>query len=95
MREFCSLGLQMAEMTDFGKSQITGRRRSILETGRNMHKKAFDPEKYHMALCPSCYGHGFIEYHEGRNVCSKCGGFGLIKIEDDSEEKGKVDREVY
>ena len=56
-----------------------------------MHRKTFDPEKYSMILCPVCYGHGFIEYHEGRNVCSKCGGFGFIKKEDNSEEKVKVD----
>jgi hypothetical protein len=48
-----------------------------------------------MAPCFGCYGRGFIEYPEGRGVCSKCGGFGLIKIEDNSEEKVKVDREVY
>ena len=60
-----------------------------------MYRKTFDPKKYHMALCFGCYGRGFIEYPEGRGVCSKCGGFGLIKIEDNSEEKVKVDREVY
>ena len=78
-----------------GGQEDRGRRRPILKTGRTMHRKTFDPEKYQMILCTRCYGHGFIEYPEGRSVCSKCGGFGLIKIEDDSEEKVRVDREVY
>jgi DnaJ-class molecular chaperone len=60
-----------------------------------MDKKTFNPEKYGMIICPGCYGHGFIEYDEGRNVCSKCGGFGFIKKVDDSKENAEVDREVY
>ena len=59
-----------------------------------MRRKTFDPEKYGMILCPVCYGHGYIEGHEGRDACSKCGGFGIIKKGDDSEEKATVDREA-
>jgi RecJ-like exonuclease len=66
-----------------------------LKTGRIVRRKTFDPEEYGMILCPGCYGHGYIENHEGRDVCSKCGGFGFIKKGDNSEKKAAVDREAF
>ena len=45
-----------------------------------MGKKSFNPEKYGMAICPCCQGHGFIQNPE-RKCCPKCGAFGLIKNE--------------
>jgi DnaJ-class molecular chaperone len=47
--------------------------------------KTFDPEKIGMALCPLCDGKGFT-VNPKRNLCPKCGGFGLIKKE--NEPKG-------
>ncbi len=60
-----------------------------------MDKKTLDPEEYGMIICPGRHGHGFIEYHEGRNVCSKCGGFGFIKKRMIPKRNAKVDREAY
>jgi ribosomal protein S27AE len=51
--------------------------------------KTFDLVKYGMIICPGCHAHGFIEDHEGRNICSKCGGLGFIKKEDDSKNNNK------
>jgi len=48
-----------------------------------------------MIICPGCNGHGFIENHQGRDVCSKCGAFGFIKKVDESKENTEVEREVY
>ena len=53
--------------------------------GRQLTRK-FDPEKYGMIICCVCQGHGFTENDGGRNVCLKCGGFGLIKKEEDHGE---------
>jgi hypothetical protein len=60
-----------------------------------MDKKTFNPGKYGMIICPGCNGHGFIENHQGRDVCSKCGAFGFIKKVDESKENTEVEREVY
>jgi DnaJ-class molecular chaperone len=45
-----------------------------------MDKKAFDPEKYGMAICSCCNGHGYIQNPE-RKCCPKCGGFGFVRRE--------------
>ncbi len=52
-------------------------------------KKTFDPGKYGMVICPECYGRGFIKDDVGRHVCQKCGGFGSIKKEKNSEQNNK------
>jgi DnaJ-class molecular chaperone len=44
--------------------------------------KGFNPEKYTMIFCPSCGGTGKLLNDEEVNVCSKCGGFGLVKKEE-------------
>jgi DnaJ-class molecular chaperone len=50
--------------------------------------KSFDPEKHGMVMCPECKGNGkFPKGPEGTRVCSKCGGFGLIKKEQDLAEQ--------
>jgi DnaJ-class molecular chaperone len=44
--------------------------------------KIFNPEKYGMEVCPLCKGKGKIGKKPGEfNVCTGCGGFGLIKKE--------------
>ena len=44
--------------------------------------KMFNPEKYGMEVCPLCKGKGKIDKKPGElNVCTGCGGFGLIKKE--------------
>jgi len=44
--------------------------------------KIFDPEKYGMAFCPDCKGKGKLPKNSGGfNVCSRCGGSGVIKKE--------------
>jgi hypothetical protein len=48
------------------------------ETGRH----EFNPEKYGMSFCPSCYGAGrHIDDEDGALVCTICGGFGWIRRE--------------
>ena len=45
--------------------------------------KSFDPEKHGMVMCPECKGHGKLPKGSGgAKVCSKCGGFGLIRKEE-------------
>ena len=42
----------------------------------------FNPEKYGMEVCPLCKGKGKIRKKPDEfNVCTGCGGFGLIKKE--------------
>jgi len=49
--------------------------------------KNFNPEKYGMAICPLCKGKGkLFKNPDGYNVCTRCGGFGLIKEEKDPLE---------
>jgi len=44
--------------------------------------KSFNPEKYGMAVCPLCEGKGkLLKNPHDFNVCTRCGGFGLIKKE--------------
>ena len=51
--------------------------------------KNFTPEKYGMVICPLCDGRGFLIQQSGqinvtaRRVCTKCGGFGAIKKEEE------------
>jgi DnaJ-class molecular chaperone len=44
--------------------------------------KMFNPAKYGMEVCPLCKGKGKIRKKPDEfNVCTGCGGFGLIKKE--------------
>jgi DnaJ-class molecular chaperone len=41
--------------------------------------KIFKPEKYGMVFCPDCKGKGKLPQNpDGFNVCSRCGGNGLV-----------------
>jgi DnaJ-class molecular chaperone len=45
-------------------------------------KRQFDPEKYGMVICPYCNGNGSLLIGpDGKNVCTNCGGFGLVRKE--------------
>lgn len=49
--------------------------------------KMFHPEKYGMAVCPLCKGKGKLRRKPDKfNVCTGCGGFGLIKKEKEPPE---------
>ncbi len=50
-----------------------------------MRDKIFNPTKYGMVICKYCDSHGYI-YYPKRQVCPKCGGFGLIKEEKEASE---------
>lgn len=44
----------------------------------------FNPENYGMIFCPLCKGPGRLFDGMGRKlVCEKCGGFGLVKKEEE------------
>ena len=51
--------------------------------------KNYAPEKYGMVICPLCSGRGFMIKRSDRvnvtlrRVCTKCGGFGAIKKEEE------------
>jgi len=45
-----------------------------------MNKKVFNPGKYGLVICPSCYGCGYI-YSPDHQVCTRCGASGLIRLE--------------
>ena len=49
-----------------------------------MNSKIFDPGKFGMIMCPSCYGCGYV-YNPDHRVCTSCGGFGLIKKEEEED----------
>jgi len=55
--------------------------------------KNFAPEKYGMVICPLCSGKGFLTGDSNqinvsvRGVCTKCGGFGAIKKEEETFQK--------
>ena len=55
--------------------------------------KNFAPEKYGMVICPLCSGKGFLARDcnqinvSVRGVCTKCGGFGAIKKEEETFQK--------
>ena len=51
--------------------------------GKLAKDKKFTPERYGMIFCPDCNGLGkFDNDNEEIKVCSVCGGFGLVKIEE-------------
>jgi len=54
----------------------------------------FSPKKYGMIFCPNCSGKGcYGSTHHEKEVCSMCGGFGLIKKENfGNEENQKIMR---
>jgi rRNA maturation endonuclease Nob1 len=55
---------------------------------RRIKKKSLDPSKYGMIFCPQCMGAGRIFYQDKSvSVCSRCGGFGLIKKEINVSER--------
>lgn len=41
--------------------------------------RIFDPERYKMIFCSGCNGSGRTLDATGTNICSVCGGFGLIR----------------
>jgi rRNA maturation endonuclease Nob1 len=46
-------------------------------------REGFKPEKYGMIYCPVCKGFGkSFNEAKGGDVCKICGGFGLIKKEE-------------
>ncbi|MGD0918100.1 MAG: hypothetical protein ABSB22_16745 [Thermodesulfobacteriota bacterium] len=46
--------------------------------------KIFDPGKYGMVICPLCKGKGkVLEDPDGFSICRRCGGFGLIKKDEE------------
>ncbi len=51
-------------------------------------RKMFSPEKYHMDFCHACHGLGKT-FGKGnlKEVCQVCGGFGLIKKQENRFEK--------
>ena len=50
-----------------------------------------DPSKIHIVQCPWCYGNGFkvviekgyMETHRVKKACSKCHGYGIVKVYED------------
>jgi DnaJ-class molecular chaperone len=52
--------------------------------------KIFDPEKYGMVFCPDCEGKGKLPNNpDGFLVCSRCGGSGAIRKEDEAPEEDR------
>jgi DnaJ-class molecular chaperone len=50
--------------------------------------KSFNPEKYGMVFCPDCKGKGRLPQDpNGSNVCSRCGGSGLVIKEKETSEE--------
>jgi DnaJ-class molecular chaperone len=55
---------------------------------KRIKNKRLDPGKYGMILCPGCKGKGkFLDQDEKVCVCSVCGGFGLIKKENNVSDQ--------
>jgi len=79
------MGLQ--KMSDRADSYIYKESKSVYAKSCGFSRK-FDPEKYGMIICPGCNGQGFIGDYASHIVCLKCGGFGLIKKEEDPGENG-------
>jgi len=51
-------------------------------------KKRLDPARYGMILCPECKGKGkFLDQDKKVFVCNLCGGFGLIKKENNVSDQ--------
>jgi DnaJ-class molecular chaperone len=52
--------------------------------------KILNPGKYGLAFCPLCSGKGKLPKNpHGFDVCTKCGGFGLVKKEEKVLEEDK------
>ncbi len=50
--------------------------------------KRLDPGRYGMILCPECKAKGkLLDQHEKVCVCTVCGGFGLIKKENNVSDQ--------
>lgn len=48
----------------------------------------FDPEKYGMLFCLECDGNGkLLNDSKESEICPKCGGFGFIRKEKESNRK--------
>jgi len=50
----------------------------------------FDPERYGMLFCLECDGNGKLlnlNDSDDTEICPKCGGFGFIKKEKESDKK--------
>jgi len=62
----------------------------FVETGKGkkiIMDKTFNPEKYGMTFCPDCKGKGKLPKRpDGFIVCSRCGGSGVIKKEEEAPE---------
>ncbi len=59
--------------------------------------RRFNPDRYGMIYCPDCKGYGkLFDGVEGGVVCKICGGFGLIKKEENNVQdnwwKGHVSK---
>ncbi len=49
----------------------------------NPRKKRVDPERYGMKMCQNCHGVGkWTKEAKTIEVCQVCGGFGLVRMED-------------
>ncbi len=54
-------------------------------------KKPFRPEQRGMVFCPVCNGRGKLRKSFGSfDICSKCGGFGLLKEISESSKESEV-----
>ena len=57
---------------------------------RTDKNKIFNPEKYGMVFCPDCKGKGKLPKDRDRSdVCSRCGGSGLIINEKKTPKEDK------
>lgn len=51
--------------------------------------RMFNPEKYQMNFCHECQGLGkTFNKDKSKEVCQVCGGFGLIRNQQDGSEEG-------
>jgi DnaJ-class molecular chaperone len=58
---------------------------------KRIKNKRLDPGRYGMILCPECKGKGkFLDQDEKVCVCSVCGGFGLIKKENNVSDQSLI-----
>ena len=55
-----------------------------------MDLKIFNSGKFGMITCPSCNGCGYY-YNPDYQVCTSCGGFGLIKMEAERDTNISLD----
>ncbi len=58
---------------------------------KKIKNQEFNPGRYPMVLCPECKGKGkFSDQEKKLFVCSLCGGFGLIKRENNISDQKKT-----